>query len=59
MHARWFGVGSGGGFAIAETDSPVLLQKWVVEWSDLFAMDITPAITDEELGQALEAISQR
>ena len=54
MHGRWFRVGKGVGFAIAETDDPIRLEKWSQEWSDLFLMDITPAITDEQMAQAMQ-----
>jgi hypothetical protein len=57
MLGRWHSVGSIEGFAIAEATDPVAVQKWVLDWSDLLTMQVRPAVNDEQLGQALAAMS--
>ncbi len=53
MHARWFDVSAGRGFAITETDDPVAIVKWVRDWSDLLDFEIVPVVNDEQLIAAL------
>jgi hypothetical protein len=53
---RWHTVGPLSGVAIAEASDPIALEKWVLEWNDLFEMDVHAALTDEQLGQALAAV---
>jgi hypothetical protein len=53
---RWHTVGPISGFAVAESNDVAALQKWVLDWSDVLAMDVHPAITDEQLGSSLAAL---
>ena len=56
---RWHAVGPITGFALAETTDCGLLQRWVLDWSDLFAMEVYPAVTDEQLGTTLAAMKRQ
>ena len=55
MLGRWHAVGRAGGFGVAEADDLALMQKWVLEWSDLMSMDVHPALTDEQAAPLLAA----
>ncbi|HEX8542105.1 MAG TPA: DUF3303 family protein [Pseudomonas sp.] len=55
MLGRWHAVGGMTGFGIAETDDITLIQKWVLQWSDLLAMEVHPALTDEQAAPLLAA----
>lgn len=59
MLGRWHAIGRDSGVAIAETNDPVLLQKWALNWTDLMQMDICPALTDEQAGPLLAAVSKK
>jgi hypothetical protein len=52
---RWHAVGGSSGFGIAEANDPVLIQKWVLEWSDLMSMEVHAALTDEQAAPLLAA----
>jgi hypothetical protein len=56
MIGRWHAVGPVAGVAIAEAADTAVLQKWVLDWSDILEMDVHPAVTDEQLGSALAAL---
>jgi hypothetical protein len=53
MLSRWHSIGSGRGFAIAETDDPVALSRWCREWSDLMSFEVLPVINDEQIAEVL------
>jgi hypothetical protein len=55
MLGRWHAVGPVRGVAIAESDDPAALQKWALEWNDLFEMQVHAAVTDEQMGPLLAA----
>lgn len=55
MLGRWHAVGGMTGFGIAETDDITLIQKWVLQWSDLLVMEVHPALTDEQAAPLLAA----
>ncbi|TVT80156.1 DUF3303 domain-containing protein [Pseudomonas sp. H3(2019)] len=55
MLGRWHAVGRMTGFGVAEASDITLIQKWVLEWSDLLAMEIHPALTDEQAAPLLAA----
>lgn len=55
MLGRWHAVGRMTGFGIAEATDVTLIQKWVLEWSDLMSMEIHPALTDEQAAPLLAA----
>jgi hypothetical protein len=55
MLGRWHAVGRMTGFGVAEASDITLIQKWVLDWSDLMSMDVHPALTDEQLGPLLAA----
>ncbi|WP_219060727.1 DUF3303 domain-containing protein [Pseudomonas sp. UMAB-08] len=55
MLGRWHAIGRMTGFGIAETSDLALMQKWVLEWSDLMSMEIHPALTDEQAAPLLAA----
>lgn len=52
---RWHAIGGSAGFGIAETNDAVLIQKWVLEWSDLMSMEVHAALTDEQAAPLLAA----
>lgn len=53
MLGRWHAVGRSAGFGIAQTDDIELIQKWVLQWSDLLDMEVYPALTDEQAASLL------
>jgi hypothetical protein len=55
MLGRWHSVGRMAGFGVAEASDVTLIQKWVLDWSDLMSMEIHPALTDEQLAPLLAA----
>lgn len=55
MLGRWHAVGPMSGFGVAEASDVALIQKWVLDWSDLMSMEIHPAMTDEQIGPLLAA----
>ncbi len=59
MLGRWHAVCPISGVAIAESNDVSALQNWVLAWSDVFSMDVHPAITDEQLGSSLAALRRR
>ena len=42
-------------FQLMETSDVTLLQRWVVEWSDLAAFEIVPVVAGGETAAALAA----
>jgi hypothetical protein len=57
---RWHYIGQIAGVSIAESDDPLLMSKWALDWNDLFEMDVRPVATDEQLGPVLaEAVGKQ
>lgn len=52
---RWHEVGKSQGFLIAEAKDMIAVGKFTNQWSDLCNMDVTPIMTDEQVGQVLMA----
>jgi hypothetical protein len=52
---RWHAIGELRGVAIVEANDPAAMMDWTLQWSDLFSFDVTPVMSDEELGAALAA----
>ena len=55
---RWHDIGRISGTAIAETDGPLLMSKWALDWNDLFEMDVRPVGTDEQIGPLLAQLGK-
>lgn len=55
MLGRWHAVGGATGIAVAETSDPSLMQKWVLDWSDLMKMSVYSVLTDEQAAPLLAA----
>lgn len=53
---RWYSVGGAAGVGVAEADDPALIQKWVLEWSDLMNMEVQVALTDEQMAPLLAGV---
>ena len=53
MLARWHDAGMSRGWTICEADNAVDAGRWANQWADLITQDITPVVSDEELGQIL------
>lgn len=53
MHGRWHSAAGHFGFLVAESSDSVAIAKWLQEWTDLIAFDITPVLTDEEVGEVI------
>jgi hypothetical protein len=47
---RWHTVTGKNGRYIVEADDPVGLADWVLHWTDIMTYEITPVVSDEELG---------
>jgi hypothetical protein len=50
---RWHAIGGLQGVAIVESDDPQAMAAMALDWGDLLTMNVSPAMTDEELGAAL------
>ncbi|RKR37062.1 DUF3303 domain-containing protein [Paraburkholderia sp. BL17N1] len=50
---RWHAIGGLRGVAIVEADDTRAIAALALGWGDLLTMDISPALTDEDLGAAL------
>ena len=50
---RWHEVGTISGIAIAETDDPLLMSKWALDWNDMFELEVRAVVTDEQVGPLL------
>ncbi|MDN0083094.1 DUF3303 family protein [Crenobacter sp. SG2305] len=55
LRGRWHAIGALRGVALVETDEETALFRWLLQWNDLLQLEVLPAITDEEFGQALQA----
>ena len=42
----WFALNQQAGWAIAETDDPIDIGKWMYAWSDLNELEIIPVVDD-------------
>lgn len=51
----WVSADVGRCFQIMECDDVTLLQRWVVEWSDLIEFQIVPVVAGKETGEALSS----
>jgi hypothetical protein len=56
MLGRWHVVGSNDGLAVAESNDPILMAKWSLDWSDLLDMEVRPLLTDEQIAPLLAGI---
>lgn len=56
---RWFAVAQHSGVAILEADDPVLVQRLALEWNDLMRMEVSPALTDEQITPLMAAAVER
>jgi Protein of unknown function (DUF3303) len=50
---RWHNLDGSGGVAIVESNDPVVLGKFIQEWSDLLEFQITPAGDDSVVAQII------
>ena len=55
MIGRWHDLARISGFAVAETDDPLLMTKWSLDWNDIFTVDVTQALTDDQAAPLLAA----
>ncbi len=53
----WVSADLGRCFQLMEADNVALLQRWVVEWSDLIEFEIVPVVSGKETADALEGQS--
>jgi hypothetical protein len=54
---RWHDVVGFTGVAIAETDDPKALSKWLLNWNSALDIDVTPVLDDSDtraIGRELE-----
>ena len=49
----WVEADLGRCFQLMECDDVTLLQRWVVEWSDLVDFEIVPVVTSDEAREAI------
>jgi hypothetical protein len=42
---------------VAEANDPALIQKWVLDWSDLMKMEVQVALTDEQMAPLLAGVT--
>lgn len=53
MLGRWHGAQGNGGFLVAETEDATALARWLQDWTDLVAFEVTPVVTDEEFAAVI------
>ena len=53
MLGRWHGIGNNKGVVVAESEDPLAITKWLLEWSDLASFDVYPALNDEDIAKAI------
>ena len=49
----WVQADMGRCFQLMECDDVTLLQRWVVQWSDLIGFEIVPVVAGKDTGAAL------
>lgn len=54
LHGRWFSLGHGKGFMLAEADDPKALFRYASEWSSLIDFEVEPVLTDQEAAGVLK-----
>jgi hypothetical protein len=47
---RFIKMGKTGAWVVVETDNPAIVADWVLRWSDLMDVTVTPVMGDEEAG---------
>ena len=53
MLGRWHSAAGHIGFLVAESTDAIAIGKWMQNWTDLLAFDITPVLTDEEVAEVI------
>jgi hypothetical protein len=53
MLGRWHAIAGGKGVCVSESEDPIALGKWALEWSDLMSMEMYPAADDEQAAKYL------
>ena len=53
MQGRWHSAAGHIGFLVAESSNAIAIGKWMQNWTDLLAFDITPVLTDEEVAEVI------
>ncbi|MBD9675783.1 DUF3303 domain-containing protein [Pseudomonas sp. PDM18] len=56
---RWHAVGHMLGFGLAEAESPIEIQRWMMQWNDLLDMQVHPALTDQDLAPLMMELMQQ
>ncbi|MBZ9669406.1 DUF3303 domain-containing protein [Mesorhizobium sp. ES1-3] len=53
MHHSWIAADMSRCFLLGETDDVTLLQRWVIEWSDLVEFEIVPVAPNKDMAATL------
>ena len=53
---RWHDIGGGRGFTLSESDDPVAMTKWSLQWDDLLSFEVVPVVDDTQIGDALSGL---
>ncbi len=53
MKGRWHSVNGNEGYIIAESTDIEAVGTWIQEWSDLLQFEVTPVLTDEQIGKII------
>ncbi|ESZ25455.1 MULTISPECIES: DUF3303 family protein [unclassified Mesorhizobium] len=53
VHHSWIAADMSRCFLLVEADDVTLLQRWVIEWSDLVEFEIIPVATNKDMVAAL------
>jgi len=53
MLGRWHDISGSSGFALAESDDPKAIHRWVLSWSDLLSFELVAVIDDQEFAQSI------
>jgi hypothetical protein len=59
LRGRWHAVGHMLGFGLAEAESPIEIQRWMMQWNDLLDMQVHPALTDNDLAPLMVELMQQ
>ncbi|MBI3824977.1 MAG: DUF3303 family protein [Candidatus Rokubacteria bacterium] len=50
---RWHCAQGLRGFIVADTSDAEAIAKWLQEWTDLLSFEVTPVVSDEQLGRVI------
>lgn len=56
MVSRWHNLAGQSGLTIGETDDPLTVQEWCMQWNDVLEFDVQNVFPDEQAGQLMAKV---